>query len=503
MHLPGVYTALGYRSADLERKSSRPAGGGSGDYHARYDRELLGKIAARFDRDNGIYEGILGRFCDSITGPEGFTLDPATGNKRLDARIRSDWARFGEKPEVRRSFDWLECQRLTLRSIANDGDIAALITDRRQFEFVEAPRIATPTGQAKKKAASDRGNTIDQGVELDALGGPVAYYVGKWTPDGARISQALRRIPEESVVFAANRKRFSQTRGIPILTSTFAMIHRINDVNDSEAIAWQNLAKFAIGITRENGAEQAYSESSAAPELDSRTSSDPELVAKRVVEIAEGIIFHGKPGERIEPIARSLPGQQFPESVRMFLRLIGLPIGLPLEVILLDYSKTNYTASRAALEQAFRMFVAWQRWLKRKIYSPLYVAWLEWQIAAGVYPNRPSTFIHSWLAPEFPWVDHLKEAQAWGQRLDRGLATQSMALRSINMDHDDWLDTREKEVEAAIERAQRLEKQHGVTVPWQVFAGLPTSKSDSAVAAKEGRDPAEDDEERPKKDENE
>lgn len=485
MKLQGSYDHLGYRAATLDRETGRAATGGSGDYHLRQDRELLGRIAQRFDRDNGIYEGILSRFCDAVLGPDGFTLHPETGNDRLDAKISGDWSEFAEAPEVRGSFDWLECQRIALRGIANDGDSSAIITNREQFRFVEAEEIVAPSKLAPALKGKGRGNLIDQGVELDPLGAPVAYYLAPRTPYGTVQPSRAKRIAardaanEPIFVFAANRKRFSQTRGVPVMTSSFANVHRLNDTIDSEAIAWQTLAKFAVAIEREKSAELAFGES----KLDKRAKAsggDADLT-KRFAEVEAAIMFFANPGEKITPIARNLPGRDFPESVRMFLRLIGLPLGIPLEVILLDYSKSNYTSSRAALEQAFRMFVAWQRWLKRKWYTPLYRGWLRWKIAAGRYPDRPQVRKHSWGSPEFPWVDHLKEAQAWGQRLDRGLATQTMALKSINLDFKAYIEKRGSELEAAIKAAKAIEAKYpGVIVPYQLLAGIPASKQASA-----------------------
>ena len=61
------------------------------------------------------------------------------------------------------------------------------------------------------------------------------------------------------------------------------MLHRINDVCDSEAIAWQMLSRLAVAIIRKGGPEQAYAESRVDPtKTDAQTEGD---LATRMVEL--------------------------------------------------------------------------------------------------------------------------------------------------------------------------------------------------------------------------
>lgn len=481
----GRATALGFKAARVQRESGTQPSGGSGDYHLRSDRELLGRCADAFMRDSGIYKGILSRFVDAVLGPNGFTLDPQTASKRVNDTIKRRWARFSEKPEIRGMFSWQDAERLALTAVANQGDVGAIHTTRRLFQFVESEEL---TGG--KLSDGNRLGRMESGVELDEFGAPLAFNVAPRSDYGQVLVGNGRRIVSENFTFAANRERFSQTRGVPILASTFAMVHRITDVCDSEAIAWQSLAKFALAITRENSPELGQLESVADDDgipsaANSGTNAD---LADRMVELEEAIIFYARPGESVSAIQRTLPGRDFPESVRMFLRLIGLPIGLPLEVILLDYSKTNYSSARASLEQAYRMFVVWQAFLQRTWHVPLYRQWIRWEVESGDLPERADIYDHQWITSQFPWVDHLKEAEAWGMRLDRGLATQAMALRSINMDIDNWRETRAREIADATVAAKAIRKQHpdGLDLETLIrimIAQAPTKQPSEPVAA--------------------
>ena len=69
---PSTYSSFGYRAASVARRGGRTLPtGGSGDYHARTDADLLRNLAQEMDRDNAIYSGILNRAADNILG-DGF-----------------------------------------------------------------------------------------------------------------------------------------------------------------------------------------------------------------------------------------------------------------------------------------------------------------------------------------------------------------------------------------------------------------------------------------------
>jgi capsid protein len=255
------------------------------------------------------------------------------------------------------------------------------------------------------------------------------------------------------------------------------MIHRINDICDSEAIAWQMLARFAVAITRAEGAELAFDESKSDPNKSGdETEGD---FATRLHELDYALLFHGEPGEEVKGIDRNIPGKDFSETLRMFLRLLGLPLGLPLELVLLDWTKSNYSQSRAVLEQAFEIFVLWQLLLENGLHRPAY----EWMVrratASGELGERDDAFRHEWIHPVFPWIDQLKEAHAYGVKLDRGLATHTQVLKSLNQDRDEMMAVREREIKDAIARADRIEEETGKKVPWQIFAGLKPPKPDA------------------------
>jgi len=157
----------------------------------------------------------------------------------------------------------------------------------------------------------------------------------------------------------------------------------------------------------------------------------------------------------------------FSNSLLIFLRLLGLPLGLPLEVILLDWTKSNYSQSRAVLEQAYQTFLGWQQLLRQYFLDPV-LRWklAEWQIAL------PADAWWEWNAPTFPWLDQLKEAQAQAKKLSCTMTTLDAVCKGLRSDRRAIVKQRSIEIREAIKEAQKITKETGETVDWRLFAGV-------------------------------
>ena len=459
----GGYTALGYRSANTLAASGVYAHPGSGDYHAQFVRSDLINQSRQFWRENGLYKGLIDRAVSNIVG-SGFALQAQTDDADWNDRVETLWREeFARKPEVRGLWAWRQVQQMVMREVFLCGDTAAIKVGkgekRGRIQLLEAERICS----------RDMGN----GIDLDDFGEPVRFWVGSYSA-GQVDARNVREYNAAQVLYVPLLDRPSQTRGVPPCQSSFPMLHRIADTCDAEALAMQLLSRLAVSIEKENAGEWGYGTSRDDP--DQAASEEEGDFSTRLHELEYALIFWAKPGEKITGIDRNIPGKNFPESIKMFLRLLGLPLGLPLEIVLLDWSETNYSSARASLEQAFRVFTDYQLLLTDRFHDPVY----RWKVRGWIQqrklPTRPDRFKHAWITPSFPWIDQLKEAQAWGAKLDRGLVTHAQACKSLGIDRDEIVLQRRREVEEAVGIAKEIEAVHGVRVPYQIFCGLKASR---------------------------
>jgi capsid protein len=92
--------------------------------------------------------------------------------------------------------------------------------------------------------------------------------------------------------------------------------------------------------------------------------------------------------------------------------------------------------------------------------------------------GRSDFFRHEWIAPKFPWLDVLKEAQAWGEALDRGFTTLADVLATRGMDLEETMDRRAAEFGMAIEKANAINQKYPeAEVDWRELAGLSKEKT--------------------------
>lgn len=470
----GAYSEFGYASNKAAAIDGRSPASGSGATHQEGHRKRLLSQSRAFMRNNGIYSGMVERAVSYITGT-GWTLESTSKSKTWREEVEGAFREFWKRPEVRGMLSGPRVEAQVCRELLTCGDNPTLLVDSADvgglaLQVFEAEQLASRGG----RASSD-------GIRKGKYGQPTAFHLAPYVNGRIALSSKdANWYDADSVLYTAHLPRPSQWRADPPSQASFAMLHRIADTCDSEAIARQLLSRMAVAIERdpENNKLGAEGDTPAG---------DEDLLDSRITELGYSLIMWLEKGEKVHPIDRSgVPGQDFPQVVTMFLRLLGLPLGLPIEITLLDWTKSNYSQSRAVLEQAYNTFKLWQQLLRDSFYARLFEWWVE---STYDLPENKRTrrdrLSHSWGVPTFPWIDQLKEAQAWGEKLDRGFSTHSEVIRALGGDREKVNMIQEQEVRQAIAIAKKIEKDTGVLPPWERFCGLkapkPTSSTEQAA----------------------
>jgi len=457
----GVFTQLGFHSVSVAASDGRFSHGGSGDLHLRFNRDQLANMAREFSRDNPLFQGMRDRAAGYIVGT-GFVLQAKTGEKDLDAAYEAYWKEYWEEPEVSGLLSGHQVELQVAKEVLSQGDTGIMRTKLGKIQLVESEQI--------------RGKSLQtDGLERDENGVITGYWVAPYSEMGHIQASAARLVRRENFLFPVHTDRPSSKRGVPPMQAAFAVMHRINCVLDAEALAWQQLARLSLIINKKDGGATGLQTSQEDP---AKEGSDAPDVTTRVQDWAEGTAFYGEVDEEVRGVDRNIPGANFPASITMFLRLLGLPLGIPLEITSLDWTKSNYSQTRAVLQQAFQTFIGWQQLLERRVYRGLYRWCIEEGIRSGklTAPADPAlTLKHAWIKPTFPWIDQLQETKAWGEMVDRGYATHAQVLKSRDQDRDEIVAELKQETVDAIRISDEIEAETGVRVDWKYFAGRSAS----------------------------
>lgn len=469
---------LGYRAADPSKYRSQQTGlGGSADVHYAYNADLwrMRETVRAYDRDHALLGQIVDRGLDQVLG-NGLQVDPQTGDPEINAKLSALWAEWTNDPQKcdfsgRFAFD--EIARLALRHRWVDGDAFVLLDERSgSIRLVEPDRVDSATGQALQIEGRDV--EIVHGVEIDRQTGKVlAFHFLKTVPVNWRGYSApsigstdLIRIPAEQVAHIFQPSRVTQHRGVTAFHAVFDRISLLEDVEFAELVKLQVAACIAAFV--ENDFDVGYGSRSTELGADNTT----ELTFD---EFQPGMVQRLPKGAKVSTFSPTVTTQDTTAQKRQIIREIGLAIGLPLELTLLDHADSSFSANRATLETYKRTARHLQRWLSRSLHSRVYRWKVAQWVAAGLVPNLPTIAKHVVHYPEWTFLDPQKEANADKLRVDSNLASLRQVVAERGRDIDDLTkelaEDRADLIRQAKLQADALQKEGITDVTWRDLIG--------------------------------
>jgi lambda family phage portal protein len=210
--------------------------------------------------------------------------------------------------------------------------------------------------------------------------------------------------------------------------------------------------------------------------------------------LKSGAAINLLPGESVESPNPGRPNPNFDPFVSAIMRQVGRALNIPHEV-LTKHFQASYSAARAALLDAWRVFRIRRAWLASRFCQPVYEEWLADAVADGLV-KAPGFFADPFVRAAWcrtTWsgdgpgaLDPLKEAQAAEKRVQVGITT--LPEEIIAYDGGDW--QQKHEVSARVMR-ERVEA--GLQAPVMVAPGTPGAPPSGAMpgapAAPGGADP--------------
>ena len=436
--------ARGYRAAK-DGSSVTPWTGGtrSADAEILTDLPSLRNRARELNRDDPIGSGLAGTFVRNVIGtgirPQARSDSPET-NRAIEAVFagRCD----GLVPADRLTF--AEQQALLFGKVVEDGEVFVKESKRSPgdplwYEIVEADRVSTPSGTRQSG-----GHEVIDGVEKDALGVPVAYWIRKRHPGdvsqvGTWDRESYDRVPVDAVCHLKFVGRPGQTRGVP-------MFHAIlQDIRDLDLLLLAALKRSQIAACLAVFIRSA----SSIEELADVTAQ--KYGYRLDQDFEPGMIYKLYPEETVETLVPNFPTPELVPFVIMLCRRIGAALGISWQVVLRDFGDSTYSSARTDLLESRQTYTCLQRWFVEKF--------LNWQWAAvltdaklrgeaglrGVAPEQIRQV--QWIADGWRWIDPLKEAQSIKTALQVGLTTLQDEAARLGKDYEALIKQRAREKE--------------------------------------------------------
>jgi lambda family phage portal protein len=402
-----------------------------------YEHLRMRDRARNLDRNNAIANGLLTRAVENVVG-QGFQFQATANNPEWSDEQNHAW---NQKAEALMSgwfetcditgLTWLEHQRLLFRSHLRDGDVGSILVDDKTYgvrlQPVEGDLIATPNKAAPK-------NVVD-GVALGLANRPVSFYIASYDTAGTASSV---EIAAENFVFMPRLNRLTQIRGEPCFAQSFTLFDQIDGWIEATLINARMAACFGIAIFKNNPANLLGNVTT--------TTTNNAGQQQREINVEPGMMPVFENGEKIETISPGQPQQSFPENLTMMLRLVGVPLGMPVELVTLDFSRPSFAAVRAAMLQAYNSFKSMQQLFIDRYLRRVYRWRISKLIKAGLLEPHPDAWSHRWIGAPFPFIDPVKELQGIQMAIDMGLESLDAACAAQGRDYEQILASRTKQI---------------------------------------------------------
>lgn len=469
------------------RRTGVAAQGGGADYHYRSEPKYYNDMeqARDMDRNDAIVGQTIDRAVANIV-QDGFRLDPKTGDSGLDRELWYRWEEFSEDPDacdIAGEFTWHDYESRGMRSMLLDGDCAVLGLVDGPLQFIEAHTIQTST---------QKPNTFC-GVTMNDFRKRMQFWIMRdgITPNESKESAEPVDVRDEDgyrqIFHVYNPRRANQTRGVTALAPIFTMCGMFEDINFAKLVQQQVVSCFAI-FRKKNGSGNTGSPPTTTSNYGSSSTETTSSGGVRQLEgISPGMEIIGADGEELQGFSPNVPNAEFFDHVRLMLQLIGVNLGLPLCLVLMDGSETNFSGWRGAVDEARKGFKSNQMNLIKRLHRPVYELkvrhWMDEDAALRSIAGQSGVniFRHQWNVPTWQYIDPVGDAQGDEIRLKNNLTS---PRRLHNEGGRDWETVADETVEDnkyAIVNAKRAAQEineefdDGQPVHWRDLVSLPMS----------------------------
>lgn len=411
------------------------------------------------ERDNGVAQAMLRAIRDYTVMSNGFTVQAGTDDDDWNSRAHDLWETHTQTADVQ-GREWVDWCSEVINAEARDGDICVIKLGDGRVQAVEGHRLRTPhdggsvegitaAGEKLSVDPSAEGMRIRDGVEMDAAGRPVRFWFSEFDTDspGKPIWYDAA-----DVLFLARGRPFSGTRGYSIFSHNAGDVDVLDGVIEATGIKERLAACIALALNLNDPSAQVGSQPYGL--------TDPSGQRHRVFELAPGAILNLTKDEKAELLKPIESAESLTQFVLIMCRVIGAPVGLPMELILLDMSQNSFAGVRATLLASHVTFRRMRRQFVYRLLRPLYIDRVNAWVRAGILEDRPDKFHHSWSAELFPYIDPESDIKAEILERDGGYATHEEQLARRGKRFVDWVGKAGKE--AAAKRKENLPIVHSV-----------------------------------------
>ncbi len=352
--------------------------------------------------------------------------------------------------------DFYGLQQLIMLSWPMSGDVFAavkhydptpLLPYSLRLHIIEADRVRTPTadggiGYLSTTGKADDGNTIYDGVEVDGNGKIAAYYIANtYLYQSTTVPTKFQRVKAygdltglPNILHIMDSERPDQYRGVPYLAQVMEPLLQMRRYTEAEITA-AVIQSFVTAFVKTEAGSNDMPFNEVGGDNVVEVSKDP-----NEYEMGPGTINIMEPGESVDFNSPTHPNTGFDVFMRAMCEQVGAALEIPADLLLMSFN-SSYSASRAALLEAWKAFRMRREWLTKDFCRPVYEIWLTEAVARGriVAPGfltdpliRQAYLASEWIGPSQGQLDPVKEVTAAVLAIENGLSTRQAEAIKLN-----------------------------------------------------------------------
>lgn len=410
----------------------------------------------------------------------GMTTEQAEAWQKTTEREFALWAENKRACDATGMNNFSGLQQLALTSWLVSGDCIGLLkqydTDQNfpyalRLHLIEADRIATPTEHSTGTSINyttgknpKTGNTIYDGVEVDNNGAVVAYHIRSSYPyeiggkptEWARVLAYQEHTGLPNVIHVVETERPDQYRGVSYLAQVIEPLLQVRRYTESELMA-ALIESFFTAFIKTTAPTDENPFNQVGEDLPGEVKGPNEY------SMGPGQVNFMEPGEDVTFGDPKRPASGFNTFITAICSQIGAALEIPADLLLKQFN-SSYSASRAALMEAWKAFKMRREWLADDFCRPVYSVWMSEAVARGrIYapgffenPAIRAAYLGSeWLGPSQGQLDPVKEITAEILACGEGFSTHEQS--TIKLNGGQWY--------ANVEQLQRENEKLGGVAP--------------------------------------
>lgn len=441
---------------------------------------------------------------ENVIGDKGIQLQAKTRttrgelNENLNEQIERAWMEWSLSDNASASgrWSWLALQRLTARTLPQDGEYLLRIVRMAPNPYLfalhplDVDLIDDQLILDAEKAPN--GHEIRMGVEIDQWERPIGYWMWTRHPTDLASIQSRRRvfIPASEILHDFVQTRPGQTRGVtffaPVLINQQMLAAYVEAEITRARIAASNMGAIQYDPDKAGGSG-AFVQPGQQPDQVPGLQTIPQ-------EVEPGRIMRLGPGEQFVSTEFGASTSAVGDFIKYSARNLAAGLNVSYSSLSGDLESVNYSSIRAGIVSERDFAKLLQGWLAERLHRRVFNAWLPYAILAGKLPAIAQQAVQDpraivWRPRGWSSVDPRNDIEAHHLAIALGVNSRTRVAAQQGYDYEELIEELAEEQKVADEKNVSINPL-GLTVKGEDPNADPGGDATEGPAAQPGGEPA-------------